>query len=271
MTVRQTTEEAPNRFVTDFDDVIFAQCNSCDHYHNNGETCEAFPDGIPLDIISNEIDHREPVQGDNGIRWESRPAGVHPMGYEFMRKLSSPPLPSRAAVLQMLTERIYGDRILNNAHRGDIVEIMVLAALGDEWKHVGLGWHPWDLQRGHGANRQRIQVKQTAALQLWGPTRREVLTFGWKPHPPRYFRRDNPEEPIEDEGWFCELIIFGVHDGTDPAVVDQVDPGQWQFIVVPTGDLTPRTKTMALSTARSRWTPVSWDRLREKVEEALRL
>ena len=41
--------------------------------------------------------------------------------------------------------------------------MMVLAALGGEWRFVGLGWHPWDLQRGQGEDRVRIQVKPSAA------------------------------------------------------------------------------------------------------------
>lgn len=32
--------------------------------------CAAFPDGIPLDIINGRIDHRLPVDGDHGIRYE---------------------------------------------------------------------------------------------------------------------------------------------------------------------------------------------------------
>ena len=169
----------------------------------------------------------------------------------------------------MVAERIYGETVLNNAHRGDVVEMIVLAALGEEWEHVGLGWHPWDLQRGKGPLRKRIQVKQTAALQLWGKTRSRVLNLGWKPNAPSYFERYNPGEQIEDEGWFCELFVIGVHDETDKNIANQVDPAQWQFIVVPTRDLEPRTKTMSLTKARSRWKPVVWEELRDKVEESL--
>ncbi len=37
-------------------------------------TCDAFPGGIPDDILCSRVDHREPVAGDNGVRWEQDPA-----------------------------------------------------------------------------------------------------------------------------------------------------------------------------------------------------
>lgn len=149
--------------------------------------------------------------------------------------------------------------------------MMTLAALGPEWKHVGLGWHPWDLQRGQGAERIRLQVKQTAALQLWGKSVNRTLQFGWKSNPPYYFERDNPGEAIEPEGWFCEGFVFGIHDGTDRERVDQVDPEQWSFLVIHVRDLHPRTNSMQLSKARDRWKAVPWKELRREVEERLHL
>ncbi len=124
-------------------------------------------------------------------------------------KLSS--VPNRSVIIQMVAEHMYSGRILNNAHRGELVEMMVLAALGKEWKHVGLGWHPWDLQRSQGSTRIRIQVKHTAAVQLWGDTVSRVLSFGWKPNPPSYFERDNPGEEIESEGLFARLPLVLFH------------------------------------------------------------
>jgi len=168
----------------------------------------------------------------------------------------------------MVSRCMYSGRILNNSHRGNLVEMMVLSALGDDWKMVSLGWHPWDLQRGEGQNRIRIQVKQCAALQLWGKTKKLQINFGWKDKPPEYFERDNPGEKIEAEGRFCELFVIGLHLVADNTV-DQVDPKQWEFLVIPTTDLTERNKTMVLTKALTRWNRIKWGNLRSTVEAAI--
>lgn len=48
-------------------------CTKCKHLHKEGKkrgTCDAFPKGIPWEIISNEHDHRKPFKGDKGIRFK---------------------------------------------------------------------------------------------------------------------------------------------------------------------------------------------------------
>ena len=32
--------------------------------------CDAYPKGIPDEILDNDVDHREPVAGDKGLRFE---------------------------------------------------------------------------------------------------------------------------------------------------------------------------------------------------------
>ena len=177
--------------------------------------------------------------------------------------------PSRDDVISMVAKNMYSPRILNNAHRGDVVEMIVLSALGADWKLVGLGWHPWDLQRGTGSERVRIQVKQTAALQLWGPTKNLSLKFGWKKKAPEYFSRDNPGEQIEPEGWFCDVFIFGLHLERDKDRADQVDPNQWKFLVIPASDLKRGRDSMVLNKALKRWQPVTWFQLLESVRLAI--
>ncbi|HPD60809.1 MAG TPA: hypothetical protein PKV48_03500 [Thermodesulfobacteriota bacterium] len=73
----------------------------------------------------------------------------------------------KAHFQQLLIDKFYSGRILNNSHRGELVEMMVLSALGPEWRYVGSGWNPWDLQRGSGRARVRIQVK-TVRLSSFG-------------------------------------------------------------------------------------------------------
>ena len=164
---------------------------------------------------------------------------------------------------------MFSDSVLNNSHRGDVVEMLVYSALAPDWDFVGLGWHPWDLQRGTGADRLRIQVKQSAALQLWGKTKRPAISFGWSKNPPEYFERYNPGETIESEGWFCEIFVIGVHQNDDPHTVDQVDPRQWSFLVIPTSDLKQGTNSMVLTKALSRWQPVDWISLKETVQKII--
>ena len=64
------------------------QCMSCRHYHQEAsmDSCDAFPDGIPSEILDKTLDHRKPYPGDQGIRWEPlKPGGKHPFdGGEWM-------------------------------------------------------------------------------------------------------------------------------------------------------------------------------------------
>jgi hypothetical protein len=169
----------------------------------------------------------------------------------------------------MLIEKLYSHRILNNSHRGDFVEMMVLDALGPEWCHVGLGWNLWDLQRGTGKDRARIQVKQCAARQRWGKTKCMIFQFPWSDHAPAYILRDFPNEALEKDGWFCELFVVGVHVVEDEMLCDQTDPSQWQFMVVPSRELKRGQSSMILSKAMKRWPLVPLVELKSMVETKL--
>ncbi|MCG7852245.1 MAG: hypothetical protein MIO92_06965 [Methanosarcinaceae archaeon] len=56
-----------NRFIWEAGDIKLSSCMSCIYKHRGKATCEAFPLGIPKDILSGDNDHRKPLKGDNGI------------------------------------------------------------------------------------------------------------------------------------------------------------------------------------------------------------
>ena len=49
------------------------KCMSCKHFDFDNEEvyprCRAFPDGIPREIVSEQVDHKTPYKGDNGIQY----------------------------------------------------------------------------------------------------------------------------------------------------------------------------------------------------------
>lgn len=47
-------------------------CDACSRLRPLGDrlACEAFPDGIPDEILFEGFDHREPFPGDQGVRFE---------------------------------------------------------------------------------------------------------------------------------------------------------------------------------------------------------
>lgn len=45
------------------------QCISCKHYKGL-HRCEAYSEGIPIQIFTGEHDHTNPFEGDNGVRFE---------------------------------------------------------------------------------------------------------------------------------------------------------------------------------------------------------
>lgn len=65
-----------------------SQCAVCVHFvspfaRTDGNwdapaSCGAFPDGIPDEVYGNLIDHREPIEGDNGVQWAPVPGAVYP-------------------------------------------------------------------------------------------------------------------------------------------------------------------------------------------------
>lgn len=53
--------------------IPISPCASCKHFRTGSRTnptCDAFPDGIPEEILFGRNDHRKPFPGDHGIQYE---------------------------------------------------------------------------------------------------------------------------------------------------------------------------------------------------------
>lgn len=63
-----------SRFDDQWKDIVGTQCVYCRHRTSGpDQVCAAFPGGIPDAILTNRADHRGPIEGDHGIRFEPRP------------------------------------------------------------------------------------------------------------------------------------------------------------------------------------------------------
>lgn len=52
--------------------ISYTLCATCVHLHRDNHsdtTCDAFPEGIPAEIIESRFDHHEPHPDDNGIQF----------------------------------------------------------------------------------------------------------------------------------------------------------------------------------------------------------
>ena len=71
-----------------------AICLECTHLHERlgvGWTCDAYPLGIPDEIITLEHDHRRPFPGDNDIQFE-------PIGGSAISASPDQPIPDLGGV-----------------------------------------------------------------------------------------------------------------------------------------------------------------------------
>ena len=64
-----------------------SQCDACSRLKpranfDDPQTCTAFPRGIPGPVYDNEVDHRQPIPGDNALQFKAKAGDEFP-AYAF--------------------------------------------------------------------------------------------------------------------------------------------------------------------------------------------
>jgi hypothetical protein len=139
---------------------------------------------------------------------------------------------SREEVLNSLFNRLYGEPVVRNDLRGELVEQIVGMTLAPEWTHCGSDWGSCDLRQERTG--RTIQIKQSAAQQSWAASGRgySAPRFSIARKTGRYEGSDW----VAGRGRNADIFVFGWHDrsGGD---CDHADPSQWTFYVVPESQL----------------------------------
>ena len=156
-------------------------------------------------------------------------------------------IPSSADIRNLAAKRAYGDPIVTNYYRSDVVEAMVSHALTD-WEWCSGDWAGYDFRYVFGGGREiRLEVKQTSALQSWKSN---------SPCKPKWdiaARQGFWEGSLwtERPGRNADIYVLAKHGETSKDIADHCDPTQWLFYVAAAADL-PAQKSISESTIFAR-------------------
>ena len=117
-------------------------------------------------------------------------------------------------IVERFVERVFGQRIVNNVERGFYVECMIelaLRARDPDWRLLST-WDAWDVE--HAANKARLEIKQSAALNPWTPRtpipKPAKPVFGIKPVK-GYWREKEGWLPLRPPQRLADVYIFAWH------------------------------------------------------------
>lgn len=63
-------EDRSKRFSWSEGELKVSQCAGCQRKHRGAVGCDAFPSGIPMEILTGDHDHCLPFPGDGGLLFE---------------------------------------------------------------------------------------------------------------------------------------------------------------------------------------------------------
>ncbi len=187
-----------------------------------------------------------------------------------------------AQIFADLIHSMFDVPIMGNLYRPDYVERMVALGLGEDFELTSSDWAGWDIE--HKLNSRdwpawdiehtpefRIEVKQSAAFQTWTDRSPDGKpgkgSFDIAPRTGYFPRSGGPF--VEKAGRLSHVYILAWHPIEKRAEVDQRDPDQWRFFIIPATELPANQKSISRTVVEARWTAVGFERLRESMLDAM--
>jgi hypothetical protein len=143
-----------------------------------------------------------------------------------------------------------------------VAEVIVARALMPDWRRPAHDWAPFDLESGE----TKLEVKQSARQQTWqAPNRKAPPRFDIAPRAGWY---DKDGKWHVGRGRVAHLYVLALHEWPLDEV-DQRDPAQWQFLVIPASCLPADQKSIGWSAALrlAPWSVVRWNGLAQAVAQ----
>ncbi len=95
---------------------LLSQCSVCRHKTMGEQTCEAFPGGIPAEILANNVSHANPIEGDGGLI--SQPIEISRSLFEQMTGVDWPSSAVSYSDVENLMSRVAaGDQVQEELDR----------------------------------------------------------------------------------------------------------------------------------------------------------
>ena len=159
-------------------------------------------------------------------------------------------------------QRRYDTPIMNNTHRGEYVQLLVLDTLGEGWRAHGDPWLSWDIEHADGT---KVEVKQSAACQGWHDGTQRSLAAARKKA--RFGIAKGSRAWTQEAGWIeppdrlADIYVFAWHPEADVGLADHRHHAEWRFYVVRSDALPDGQKSIGLSGVERLADPVGIDGL----------
>lgn len=230
-------------------------CYRCAYWHGeekDPESCEAFPDGIPEEILYGKFRHVKPYPNeknaiDKGIHFAetitSTDGHNNLSKKDISVKSGNEPFLYGSYELDFTLSDFWSwsqSDTLSNSLRGILAEFLVKQRLDikDEYRKE---WNPYDLETTDGI---KIEVKSSAYIQSWNQEKPSTISFNIAPTR----RWDENTNKFDDEyKRHADYYIFCLLHHKVKETINPMNLNQWTFYILPTQVLNekkPNQKTI---------------------------